>query len=35
MFEIYFPDNLDFRDYINICQVARMWADGYDRKVEP
>jgi scytalone dehydratase len=34
MFDIYFPDNLDFRDYINVSQVARTWADGYDRKVE-
>lgn len=32
-FEIYIPTNLSFQDYIAIIQTARVWADGYDRKV--
>lgn len=32
-FEIYIPDNLTFQDYIAVVQTARVWADGYDRKV--
>lgn len=33
LFDIYIPDNLRFHDYIAIVQTARVWADGYDRKV--
>jgi hypothetical protein len=33
MFDIYVPEALQFQDYLQICQVARTWADGYDRKV--
>ena len=33
MFDIYVPEALQFLDYIHVCQVARTWADGYDRKV--
>jgi scytalone dehydratase len=32
-FEIYIPDNLTFQDYIAVVQTARVWADGYDKKV--
>lgn len=32
-FEIYIPANLSFQDYIAIIQTARVWADGYDKKV--
>ncbi|KAH8646690.1 hypothetical protein BX600DRAFT_390217 [Xylariales sp. PMI_506] len=31
-FEIYIPENLEFRDYLAIVHTARAWADGYDRK---
>lgn len=31
--EIYIPNNLTFQDYIAVVQTARVWADGYDRKV--
>ncbi|GKZ35941.1 hypothetical protein AbraIFM66950_006776 [Aspergillus brasiliensis] len=31
-FEIYIPTTLTFQDYIAICQCARTFADGYDRK---
>ncbi|KAH8674119.1 Scytalone dehydratase [Xylariales sp. PMI_506] len=31
-FEIYIPENLEFKDYIAVVQTARIWADGYDRK---
>lgn len=34
-FEIYIPTNLSFQDYIAVIQTARVWADGYDRKVKP
>jgi hypothetical protein len=33
VFELYIPENLEFRDYITIVQSARTFADGYDRKV--
>lgn len=32
-FEICIPTHLSFQDYIAIIQTARVWADGYDRKV--
>ncbi|KAJ5122215.1 NTF2-like protein [Penicillium atrosanguineum] len=31
-FELYIPENLEFRDYIAIVQTARTFADGYDQK---
>ncbi|OJI91323.1 hypothetical protein ASPTUDRAFT_38300 [Aspergillus tubingensis CBS 134.48] len=31
-FEIYIPSSLTFQDYIAVCQCARTFADGYDRK---
>lgn len=33
VFELYIPKNLEFCDYIEIVQLARTFADGYDRKV--
>jgi hypothetical protein len=32
-FDLYIPENLEFRDYIAIVQTARTFADGYDKKV--
>ncbi|CAK7204888.1 hypothetical protein SEUCBS139899_007650 [Sporothrix eucalyptigena] len=32
MFELYIPENLEFRDYLAIVQTARTFADGYDQK---
>ncbi|KAJ5673041.1 NTF2-like protein [Penicillium longicatenatum] len=32
VFELYVPENLEFRDYITIVQSARTFADGYDRR---
>ncbi|KAL1895031.1 hypothetical protein Sste5346_005451 [Sporothrix stenoceras] len=31
-FELYIPENLEFRDYLAIVQTARTFADGYDKK---
>ena len=32
-FEINIPINLTFQTYLSICECARTFADGYDRKV--
>lgn len=34
-FDLYIPENLEFRDYLAVVQLARTFADGYDKKVRP
>ncbi|CAK7238419.1 hypothetical protein SEUCBS140593_010669 [Sporothrix eucalyptigena] len=31
-FHLYIPENLEFRDYLTVVQLARTFADGYDKK---